>query len=89
MVKNSSVPMRKCCGCMQSKPKSELIRICGGAGKAFIDMEDKGSGRGAYLCKDEKCLEAAQKKRGIQRSLRCDVKPDVLEKLFEEARKLL
>ena len=89
MGKAKEVPMRRCCGCMQSKPKAELIRICGGEGFAFIDMEDKGSGRGAYLCRDKKCVESARKKRGIQRSIRKEIRQDILEKLFAEVEEML
>ena len=50
------LPMRRCIGCMQSRPKEELIRILP-------------TGRGAYICKDEKCLNKALKKNAVFRNL--------------------
>ena len=89
MGKDHGTPMRRCCGCMQSKPKAELIRICARDGNAFIDMEDKGSGRGAYLCRDAKCLEGAKRKNGFRRSIRGDIKPEALEKVYSEIEEML
>ena len=63
------VPMRKCIGCMESKPKKELIRIVSGEGGLTLDLSGKANGRGAYLCADPKCLAKAVKKNAFQRSL--------------------
>ena len=62
------LPMRRCIGCMQSKPKEELIRILP-------------TGRGAYVCKDEKCLEKALKKNAVFRNLGVGLTEEQLEDL--------
>lgn len=78
------VPMRRCVGCMESKPKKELIRIAGYEDTVSLDLTGKAKGRGVYLCPDTECLEKAKKKRALGRSLKMDISQEQLEKLFEE-----
>ena len=61
--------MRKCIGCMESRPKKELVRIVSDGEKLILDLSGKANGRGAYLCADPKCLEKALKKNAFQRNL--------------------
>jgi len=79
-----NVPMRRCVGCMESKPKKELIRIAGFEGELTLDLTGKAKGRGVYLCPDTKCLEKAKKKRALVRSLKMEVTQEQLDRLFEE-----
>ena len=53
---------------MQSKPKEELIRILP-------------TGRGAYICKDEKCLNKALKKNAVFRNLGVNLTEEQIEEL--------
>lgn len=75
--------MRKCCSCNQIKPKSELTRVVRVAktGEVMIDRSGKLDGRGAYICKNEKCVRLAIKSRKIERSLKHKVKPEFYEEL--------
>ncbi len=60
------VPMRRCIGCMQSRPKEDLIRLTAGADGLVIDESGKAPGRGFYLCRgSEKCVRLAVKKRKL------------------------
>ncbi|MDR3072235.1 MAG: YlxR family protein [Clostridiales Family XIII bacterium] len=61
--------MRRCVGCMESKPKSELIRITEKNGLPVPDPTGKDNGRGVYLCNDEACFEKAKKRKSITRGL--------------------
>ena len=54
------------------KPKNE---------KAFIDKDNKGMGRGAYICPDTKCVDVALKKKRLSRALRCEVDLSFYEEL--------
>ena len=59
-MKPKKIPMRMCNGCMEMKPKKELIRIVKNAeGEVSVDLTGKKSGRGAYICKSVECLEKA------------------------------
>ena len=79
-----TVPMRRCVGCMESKPKNELIRIAGYENEVTLDLTGRAKGRGVYLCPDTKCLEKAKKKRAIGRGLKMEVTQEQLDKLFGE-----
>lgn len=79
--------MRRCVGCMESKPKSELIRVAGCEGQISIDVTGKAKGRGVYLCPNTECFQKAQKRKAIGRNLEMDITPEQLEKLFEELKK--
>ncbi|MFA5637328.1 MAG: YlxR family protein [Anaerovoracaceae bacterium] len=78
------IPMRRCVGCMESKPKSELVRIAGFEGKASMDLTGKAKGRGVYLCKNEECFLKAKKKKAIERGLGIELTKEEAERLMEE-----
>jgi predicted RNA-binding protein YlxR (DUF448 family) len=68
-MKNRKIPMRRCVGCMTSKPKKELIRLVAENGIPRIDGTGKANGRGVYLCANGECLEKALKKNAVARGL--------------------
>ena len=71
MAVKKKVPMRKCVGCGEMKPKKELIRILRTEEEEFvIDTTGKKNGRGAYLCPQKACFEQAVKNRGLERSFK-------------------
>lgn len=82
MPKIKKVPQRICVGCQQIKEKKELIRIVRTPDQMVkLDPTGKLSGRGAYLCRDTKCLEAALAGKRLQRALRLELPQDVVENL--------
>lgn len=78
------IPMRRCAGCMESKPKKDLIRIAAYEGQIALDPTGKAKGRGVYLCPDNACLEKAKKRRALQRSLGMEISEKQLQQLFED-----
>jgi predicted RNA-binding protein YlxR (DUF448 family) len=81
-MKTKKIPMRRCVGCMESKPKQDLLRIAGAGGIAAPDPTGKANGRGVYLCKDIACFEKARKKKAITRGLGMDgLSPEEYEAL--------
>lgn len=83
-MKKNSIPMRRCIGCMESKPKKELIRIAFYEGQTTLDKTGKAKGRGVYLCRDRECFEKAVRKRAIQRSFDGDISQSDVERIMEE-----
>lgn len=72
------IPMRRCLGCMESKPKKELIRIVKNKdGEISLDKTGKMQGRGAYICNNEGCLEKAIKTKRIEKEFEMDVKEEI------------
>lgn len=78
------IPMRQCVGCGEMKDKRELIRIIRTAeGDITIDRTGKKNGRGAYLCDDRACLEKAVKTKGLDRSFKEKISPQVYSSIVE------
>ena len=76
--------MRKCAGCEEMKEKKQLVRVVRTPeGEFVLDFTGKKSGRGVYVCKSRSCLEAAQKKRGLERSLKCAVPEEIYLELLK------
>lgn len=87
-MKTKKVPMRRCVGCMESKPKKELIRLVAAEdGKLLVDITGKANGRGAYLCPDSGCFALARKRKAIVRSLETSFSEEVLDSVFLELKK--
>jgi predicted RNA-binding protein YlxR (DUF448 family) len=64
-------PERTCLGCRASRPKSILVRLTADSGALSIDRDGRLGGRGAYLCPERRCLDAALAKKGsFSRALR-------------------
>ena len=79
------IPQRMCIVCRKMYPQSSLIRVVreNGTDAVKTDMEKKLFGRGAYICKNIDCIRTAQKKKGIERHLKCAV-PQELYKSMED-----
>ena len=83
--KAKKIPMRQCMGCNEHKPKAELIRVLRSPeGEISLDFVGKKSGRGAYLCRDSKCLKKARKSRRIDKVLECEIPDEVYDAMEEE-----
>ncbi len=84
MTKVRKMPMRKCLGCNESKPKKELIRVVKDKeGKIFLDTTGKQNGRGAYICFNEECLKKAIKSKAFNRAFEMEINDETYEKLKE------
>ena len=77
-------PMRNFAGCDELIDKNQLVRVVHTPeGEFMLDFTGKKSGRGVYVCKSRSCLEAAQKKRGRERSLKCAVPQEIYLELLK------
>ena len=71
-------PQRSCVSCRTVRDKNDLLRVVvTPEGDVVYDPTGKLSGRGAYLCPDEKCITAELKKaaklsRGLKKPLTDD-----------------
>jgi len=67
------------------KSKKELVRVVrseGDNGVSFsLDVTGKKSGRGAYICNSITCFEKSRKQKGLERSFKCAIPPEVYENL--------
>ena len=79
------IPQRQCLGCNEHKPKRELLRVVKSPeGEISLDFTGKKSGRGAYICRDVRCLRKARKSQRIDRSLSCTVPEEVYDRMESE-----
>ena len=79
------MPLRKCLGCSEMKPKKELIRIVKSAlGDISLDFKGKMDGRGAYICEDLNCFEKAKKARRFERAFSSQIPEEIYKSLEEE-----
>ena len=79
------IPLRKCTGCNEMKPKKQLIRVLKTTEEEIIlDKTGKKNGRGAYLCNSLECFKLARKSRGLERSLQVKIPDELYETLEKE-----
>ncbi len=79
------VPLRKCTGCNEMKPKKELVRVVKSPeGEISIDLTGKKAGRGAYVCRDTACLVKAIKAKRLEKAFSCEIPDEVFERMEEE-----
>lgn len=85
-MQQKKIPMRKCIGCNEAKPKKELLRIVKSPeGEISLDLTGKKNGRGAYICNSSECLKKARKAKRLERIFECAVSDTV----YEETERLL
>ena len=76
-------------------PQKELVRVVKTKIKSenpdeeeqfeiSLDLTGKKAGRGAYLCKNESCYNAARKARRFNKALSCEIPEEILEKMRQE-----
>ena len=71
-----------CTGCREHKPKKELVRVVRSPeGEISVDSTGRKSGRGAYICPDKTCLAKARKIHSLERSLDCEISPEIYSAL--------
>ena len=76
--------IRTCIACRSSSEKKELLRIVRSAdGKIEIDPTGKKPGRGAYVCREIECVNAAIKKKALERALRTAVPAGFADELIQ------
>ena len=68
----SNKQLRKCVGCGEMFPRSEMIKITKeyNTGKVVVNPNSKTFGRSAYLCYNQNCIEQALKKNRLNKVLK-------------------
>ena len=76
-------PLRTCMACNEQKEKKELLRIVKSKeGIIEPDLTGKKNGRGAYICKNEECLNKLIKSKRLERIF----EKEISSKLYESIR---
>lgn len=79
------IPLRKCTGCGEMKPKRELVRVVRSPeGEIALDPIGKAAGRGAYVCRNLACLQAARKARRFEKAFACTIPDEIYDRMEKE-----
>lgn len=85
--KGQNIPLRKCTGCGEMKPKKDMIRVIKtDTGEIFVDKTGRKNGRGAYICHSTECFNKARKTKGFERSLKTVISEEIYDSLEKELR---
>lgn len=85
MAHVKKIPLRKCSGCGEMKPKKELIRVVRSPeGEISLDLNGRAAGRGAHLCPNLECLRIARKARRFERSFECAIPEEIYDRMEQE-----
>mgnify|MGYP002314559381 CR=1 FL=1 len=88
MIQKKKIPLRKCSGCGEMKPKKELVRVVRSPqGEVSLDLTGRSPGRGAYLCRSSACFVKARKAKRFERALNCSIPEEVYDQMEGEIRK--
>lgn len=95
-MKQKKVPMRKCTGCGEMKPKRELVRVVKAPdvkdengeiiakGEVSLDLSGKKPGRGAYICSNPDCFKKAVKAKRLERAFSAQIPEEILDEIEKE-----
>lgn len=79
---NKKKPERTCMACNNKKEKNELLRIVRTTeGIIETDLTGKKNGRGAYICKNEECLNKIIKSKRLERIFEKEISPEIYENI--------
>lgn len=82
MARVRKMPQRMCVGCREMKNKKELIRIVRTPeGNIEIDPTGKKSGRGAYICPEQRCFNKAVQAKRLQKALEKEIPVEIIDEI--------
>jgi predicted RNA-binding protein YlxR (DUF448 family) len=84
-MQKKKIPIRMCAGCREGRHKKDLVRVVKGPdGDISVDITGKKPGRGAYICRDARCLARARRARCFERAFGCEISGEIYDRLGAE-----
>lgn len=81
----ASKPERTCIACRTKGTKENFLKIVKNKNGAFmIEREVRLDGRGAYICKNDECIEKCKKTKALNRVFKTVVPAEIYEELKNE-----
>ena len=75
-------PERTCIVCKTQKEKKDLLRIVKSKeGTIEVDLTGKKNGRGAYICKNEECLNKLIKTKKLEKVFENEIDNNLYESI--------
>ena len=79
---NKKKPLRTCMACNEQKEKQDLLRIVKSKdGQIQSDLTGKKNGRGAYICKNEECLNKLIKSKRLEKLFESQISSELYESI--------
>lgn len=79
------VPTRQCICCRTKGEKNSFLRVIRTKdGEYRLDLTGKMNGRGAYICKNDECMEKLEKTKALDRVFRSHIPHEVYVRVLEE-----
>ena len=76
---------RTCIVCKTESDKKTLLRIVRNKeGEVRLDLSGKLAGRGAYVCKDEKCFSQLKKGKYLNRAYKTEITDEQYDSVLKE-----
>ncbi|MBQ9795892.1 MAG: YlxR family protein [Clostridia bacterium] len=72
---------RKCVACRECKQQHDMLRIARINQEFLIDENNQLGVRGAYICKDKKCIDLTIKKKLLNRAFKTNICSSIYEKI--------
>ena len=78
-------PQRMCVACRNMINQNELLRVIKNneTGEIELDLDKEKFGRGAYVCKNKKCINLAKKKKAFERNMKVGNAEDIYDLLMQ------
>ena len=81
----TSKPERTCIACRTKDSKENFLKIVKNKSGAFaIERDVRLDGRGAYICKNNDCIEKCKKTKALNRAFKTVVPAEIYEELKDE-----
>jgi len=82
--------LRTCVICRKVQPRGKLLRVCLEGERVRTDADNRGAGRGAYICKTIECLSSTRlKRKAFSRAFRQNLAERRFDDFFVEISDLL
>ena len=76
--------LRMCIACREMQDKKNLLRVVKDKeNQISIDITGKKNGRGAYICKNEDCLNKCIKQKSFNKAFKTNVDDEVYHQIKE------
>ena len=81
-MQQKKIPLRKCMGCGEMKPKKELVRVVKTPeDEIVLDLTGRKNGRGAYICKSVECFRKCRKGGRLEKAFKTKIDDDIYNQL--------
>ena len=76
--------LRMCIACREMQDKKNLLRVVKDKENGMsVDLTGKKNGRGAYICKNEDCLNKCIKQKSFNKAFKTNISDEIYNQIKE------